>query len=58
MQHANREAPMKELNLDDVLAQCYHILAEEPVAAAEDSEYCACANQIKQLHAHESTPSH
>lgn len=49
---------MTELSLDHVLTQCYHILAEAPVAAAEDSEYCACANQIKQLHAQEPTSSH
>lgn len=37
--------------LDEVLMQCYHILEHEPVAAADDTEYCACANQIRQLHA-------
>ncbi len=37
--------------LDEVLMQCYHILEVEPVAASEDTEYCACANQIRQLHA-------
>ena len=41
--------------LDEVLMQCYHILENEPVAAADDTEYCACANQIRQLHANNST---
>jgi hypothetical protein len=37
--------------LDEVLTRCYHVFEREPRAVSEDTEYCACANQIKQLHA-------